>query len=364
VRIERPIALALAVSSGFAQEPPAATFGTTVVVSGGLRGAIYHIRPGSNRLPDFARLKPVGVIYASSLNVPPQSFRDGFPGVTKRFEWFAIDYTGRFWIEKPGEYRFSLTSDDGAKLWIDDGVVIDNDGQHPPIEASGSATLEHGVHRIRIAYFQGPRFEVALVLKVAPPGEDLRVFRTDDFRPPPDQWTDADAQAAAIDNDFVRVTRRTVEPHEPSQNDAFNRAIVFLDKSKVEIGARARNFDAGQVAWIAAGASLQNAGRKPARLVEIALKKPGPVTPPVRARELDPVLIDPKHNKLLFENDQVRVFRSWREPGGTEKLHEHVGAGRVAVSLPEGDVNWSGPLKHAVTNDGTQKMEMIVVEVK
>ena len=29
--------------------------------------------------------------------------------------------------------------------------------------------------------------------------------------------------------------------------------------------------------------------------------------------------IDPKHNILLFENDQVRVFRSWREPGAEER---------------------------------------------
>ena len=105
--------------------------------------------------------------------------------MTKRFEWFAIDYNGRFWIEKPGEYEFSLLSDDGSKLYIDGKEVINNDGQHPPAEETGSVDLDRGIHRIRVSYFQGPRFHVALVLKVAGPGEELRVFSTDEFKPPP-----------------------------------------------------------------------------------------------------------------------------------------------------------------------------------
>jgi hypothetical protein len=166
--------------------PPTVTFGTTVVIPSGLQGRVYHLKRDTKRLPDFARLKPAGTIYTSSLNVPPQDFRQGFPGVTKRFEWFAIDYTGRFWIEKPGAYDFALTSDDGAALFIDDRLVIDNDGTHAPVKVTGGVDLGHGVHRIRVSYFQGPRLQVALVLEVAPPGEPARIFSTDEFKPPPD----------------------------------------------------------------------------------------------------------------------------------------------------------------------------------
>src|ERR1035438_8373050 len=102
-----------------AQDAPMPTFGTTVVIPSGLRGEVYHIPKDSQRLPNFAKLKSRGSIYTSSLYVPPRSFREGFPGVTKRFEWFAIDYSGKFWIEKPGEYRFSLMSDDGSRMYID-----------------------------------------------------------------------------------------------------------------------------------------------------------------------------------------------------------------------------------------------------
>ena len=163
---------------------PVPTFGTTVVDTGGLRGTIYYLKPNTGILPDsFARLKPKGTIYTRSLNVPPRDFREGFPGVTKRFEWFAIDYKGKFWIERQGVYEFVLTSDDGSLLYIDDRLLIDNDRIHPTQTKTGRMELGHGVHGIRVSYFQGPRSGVALILEVAGPEEPPRIFNMDEFRP-------------------------------------------------------------------------------------------------------------------------------------------------------------------------------------
>jgi len=391
------ILIGTAIGRGTAQDAahdaPEVKFGTTVVIPAGLRGIVYHIRPGSTQLPDFARLKPQGTIYTSSLNVPPQSFLDGFPGVTRRFEWFAIDYTGRFWIETAGRYRFALTSDDGADLWIDGQLVIDNDGQHPARELAGAADLAHGVHRIRVSYFQGPREEVALILKIARPGQRLRVFSTDDFKPPADAVIDPEStdHEVLIDNESVRVTRAVLAPHEKTalEEHPVNRVMVFLDKAGLEIRDQSGHADkprfrAGQAVWNPAAGieTTENTGRDPIRVVEINLKKPAPVSFPARSRELDPVAIDPKHNILLFENDQVRVFKSWREPGASEHVHQHTGVGRVAVFLTDtyasvhsegtetpleaaaGEVTWSGPATHAAVNTGPRKFEMIIVEVK
>ena len=126
---------------GAAAEPSQVKFGVTVVIPSGLKGQIYKIKKDSDRLPNFRKLKPIGAIYTSFLNVPNQDFREGFPGVSKRYEWFAIDYTGKFWIEKPGRYRFLLTSDDGSKLYVDDKVVVDNDGVHPSLDRAGGRRL-------------------------------------------------------------------------------------------------------------------------------------------------------------------------------------------------------------------------------
>jgi len=49
-----------------------------------------------------------------------------------------------------------LLADDGAKLYLNNELVIDNDGMHGARAVSGSATLTRGVHEIKVEYFQGP----------------------------------------------------------------------------------------------------------------------------------------------------------------------------------------------------------------
>jgi hypothetical protein len=184
--------LALACLAAGAQEPAEVTFGTTVASTSALQGRVYLLKPGTKRLPQFEKLKPVGSIYTTSLNIWPQHFQEGFPGVTAQPEWFAIDYTGKFWIEQPGTYRFSMLSDDGSQLWIDGQMVINLDGEHPPSGATMSALLSRGAHRMRVTYYQGPGYGVALVLAVAPPKSPYKMFHTDDFLPPKDpaEWVD------------------------------------------------------------------------------------------------------------------------------------------------------------------------------
>jgi len=164
-----------------AQKPPEkGIFGSTKKNPFILVGTIYYLPEGTSRLPDFSKLKPVGKIYTSVLNITPRSFSQGFPGVTNRFEWFAIRYKGKIYISKDGNYTFSLLSDDGAKLIIDGKVIIDNDGVHPPYEKTGSVYLKRGIHEIEIPYFQGPRWQVALVLSIIKNNEkeifDIRKF--------------------------------------------------------------------------------------------------------------------------------------------------------------------------------------------
>lgn len=187
------IPLLVLCSRCFGQDPQdeVPLFGTTVVLPSGLRGDVYNLKPNTSKLPNFAKIKPAGSIYTRSLNIPPREFTTGFPGVTDRFEWFGIDYTGRFWIEKPGLYHFELLSDDGSKLLVDDKEVIDNDGAHYVTTRWGDVNLAGGIHSLRVEYFQGRRFHLALILRVKGPGESaFRVFSTEEFKPPahPEEW--------------------------------------------------------------------------------------------------------------------------------------------------------------------------------
>ncbi len=183
------ILIAFACTHLYAQDVPPATdeeipvFGISVYLSG-LTGQIYALKENTKRLPDFKKMKPLATIYTYSLAIPPRDFKEGFPGLPDRLEWFAIDYTGRFFIETPGTYKFTLTSDDGSWLYIDGKKVIDNGGLHVPETVSGTVTLKPGIHDMRVSYFQGPRFHVALMLEVQTPGGQQKIFNTQDFKPP------------------------------------------------------------------------------------------------------------------------------------------------------------------------------------
>jgi hypothetical protein len=145
-------------------------FGSGEQVAGALQGVVYFLAPGTLRLPDLARLQPIAVLYTRALDVSPRHFDAGFPGVHDRFEWFAVRYDGSFTTAAGGDYMFRVLSDDGAKVYVDDHLVIDNDGAHPPQAKSGRVRLAPGSHALRVDYFQGPRFDIALQLYVTPPG--------------------------------------------------------------------------------------------------------------------------------------------------------------------------------------------------
>jgi hypothetical protein len=61
---------------------------------------------------------------------------------------------------------FTLTSDDGSLLLIDDSVVVNNGSPHPPMTESGSVTLLAGTHSFEVQFFEccGPPSGVDLDL--------------------------------------------------------------------------------------------------------------------------------------------------------------------------------------------------------
>jgi len=124
-------------------------------------------------------LEPQGTIYTTKLNIPPRDFLEGFPGVSDRFEWFALSYTGQFEVTTAGEYSFRLNSDDGSKLYIGNELIIDNDGIHSPMSISGKANLNADTYDIKVEYFQGPQTEIALQLFVTSPDSVEEIFEID-----------------------------------------------------------------------------------------------------------------------------------------------------------------------------------------
>jgi hypothetical protein len=161
------------------------SFGSIVPKPGSMCGDVYEIPEQTRMLPPgFWDFDAVGAVYAYSLNKPYQFLPEGIPGVTSRPEYFAIDYHGEFWVTEPGEYRFRITVDDGAKLYIDDHLLIDEDGVHSPLRDEHPIKLAAGRHTIHLPYFQ-ETMHVALILQVKAPGDDhFKVFDLRDFSLP------------------------------------------------------------------------------------------------------------------------------------------------------------------------------------
>lgn len=122
---------------------------------------------------------PLGrAILAPMLDIPARTFTDGFPGVTDRFEWFALRLEGKLVITKPGDYTFRLTSDDGSLFYLNGALLASNDGVHAPTAVEQSIGLEVGSYPMKLDYYQGPREQIALQLEFKEPGASS-------FRPVP-----------------------------------------------------------------------------------------------------------------------------------------------------------------------------------
>jgi PA14 domain len=132
-----------------------------------LLGEVFFVAKTTTKLPDFSTLMSSGILFAPELNIPANEFSSGFPGVDSRSEYFAIRYEGPLTVANPGVYDLRLLSDKGAKVYINNTLVIDSDGVHPMAEKLGRVDLSVGVNVLRVEYLQtqGPRVALQLFVK-------------------------------------------------------------------------------------------------------------------------------------------------------------------------------------------------------
>ena len=85
----------------------------------------------------------------------------------------AVVYQGFLTVPRNDVYTFALASDDGSALWVDEALVVDNDGLHGTLEKRGQIALAQGEnHRIEVRWFNRTG-GAALALRWAPLGEPL-----------------------------------------------------------------------------------------------------------------------------------------------------------------------------------------------
>ena len=134
--------------------------------------AAYFIAEERNELPDFSSMTPYrqGVVDVIDFDSTDDTFAD-----SGRNEHVAATFTGFLTITQPGSYSFSLESDDGSKLFLDDQLVIDNNGLHDMIEKSTGfewndvtipLTDPGGTHELFIVYRSRPSGESDFAVKL------------------------------------------------------------------------------------------------------------------------------------------------------------------------------------------------------
>lgn len=72
----------------------------------------------------------------------------------KQEDHFAYIFSGLINVPEDGVYEFMTRSDDGSILYIGDVKVVDNDGSHAAIPATGRVALKKGFHAYTLSYFE------------------------------------------------------------------------------------------------------------------------------------------------------------------------------------------------------------------
>jgi hypothetical protein len=115
-----------------------------------------------NELPDFGTMTPTSSGVATKVELGQERFP----------EYTGLRLEGTVEVPASRVYRFALNSDDGARLWIDGELVVDNDGLHGPTTKIGAIALAKGAHHLRIDYFNKTG-GAALSLSMATSGQSF-----------------------------------------------------------------------------------------------------------------------------------------------------------------------------------------------
>lgn len=179
-----------------------------------------------------------------------------------------------------------------------------------------------------------------------------------------------------LDSPQARVYVATLQPHTPSiarTGHATHRVLIYMDdgvmtRKEGDAPVETIAFKRGDVRWRPSSAAYtaENTSDHPIRILEIDLKgQPGPAG----STKIDPVVVDPQHYKVEFENEFVRVLRIHMGPGEQAPVHEHL-LNRVVFYLNDqtggkmDETKIAGAGTHTEANESATPADRIAVELK
>ncbi|MBN1876752.1 MAG: hypothetical protein JXA33_21185 [Anaerolineae bacterium] len=83
----------------------------------------------------------------------------GSPASSVNSDYFSARWT-RYIDVTPGSYRFSVTSDDGVRIWVDNNLIIDAWYEHGAQTFTADTYMGSGHHLIKVEYYEQAGFAV------------------------------------------------------------------------------------------------------------------------------------------------------------------------------------------------------------
>jgi mono/diheme cytochrome c family protein len=110
------------------------------------------------KLPDFDKLTPVATGTGAAFDL----------SVARRGDDYALRFESYFAVPRDLTFTFTLSSDDGSRVRVDDKEVVVVEGVHPVITHEGKVKLSKGVHKVVVEFFQAQGgAELAVRVKAA-----------------------------------------------------------------------------------------------------------------------------------------------------------------------------------------------------
>lgn len=72
----------------------------------------------------------------------------------RQADYFAFIFEGLLYVPETGIWSFMTNSDNGTVLEIGNKVVVNNDGSHPAVTATGRVALKKGYYPYRLSFFE------------------------------------------------------------------------------------------------------------------------------------------------------------------------------------------------------------------
>ncbi len=158
--------------------------GSRTTVDNGLVANVYPIEGEVSELPQFEQGTEVGSVAVDNLDVNQDNFRATIGG---RNEWYGLHFRGSLNITEAGEYTFCLNADEGAQLYLDGNLILDNDGFNETAnEVCETFDVDPGEYVIDLLKYQSTVGPMVLQLLWSKDGGEKVAIPTQNLFPPAD----------------------------------------------------------------------------------------------------------------------------------------------------------------------------------